>query len=284
MASEKSAVRLTLEETPVAPVGQLPIARYTADAVQVLNVDGSIRYTSPATEWVSGYTPEEVVGTVSIEFIHPDDLGRVIAEFTEIWSRPGLSGVVRHRARHKLGHWLHLETTANNLLDDPEVQGWCSPSRTSPSASGRKRRSGTSNGIWSGASRNAPGSCGRPWRRPRTARACCARAWICSAPPSKRAAVDLVHLDLDGRWLRVNEKLLEIVGYSREELLRPTLLDIIHPDDREEDLDRMLRLRSGEMDGYSVDNRYGTKGGVQGWASLSVAALVRHPSGEPSYL
>ncbi len=32
-----------------------------------------------------------------------------------------------------------------------------------------------------------------------------------------------------------------------------------------------------------MDNRYGTKGGVQVWASLSVAALVRHPSGEPSY-
>jgi two-component system, NarL family, sensor histidine kinase UhpB len=49
-------------------------------------------------------------------------------------------------------------------------------------------------------------------------------------------AIGCCHVAPDGRWLRVNEKLCEIVGYSREDLLQKTFQDITHPDDLAEDL------------------------------------------------
>ncbi len=258
------------------------LARYAADIVQVLNPDGSIRYASPSIETIAGYTPEEVIGTPGTEAIHPDDLERVMAEFAEIWSRPGISAPVQHRARHKDGHWLHLETTANNLLEDPEVQGVVLTVRD---VTERVRAEEKERRLKEDLERRV---------QQHTAQLVSALAETEDSESMlhesldmfrttfEQAAVGLAHLDLEGRWLRVNQKLLEIVGYNREELLRLTFQDITHPDDRGADLDRMQRLLSGEMEGYSIDKRYVRKDGSQVWVNSSVS-LVRHSTGEPAY-
>ena len=46
------------------------------DIVVLLDLDGSIRYQSPATERVLGYSPEELVGTNVLDIVHPDDRER----------------------------------------------------------------------------------------------------------------------------------------------------------------------------------------------------------------
>ena len=47
----------------------------------------------------------------------------------------------------------------------------------------------------------------------------------------ENAAVGMAHLDAEGRWLRVNDRLCEILGRSREELRGTTLRGVSHPDD-----------------------------------------------------
>ena len=98
----------------------------------------------------------------------------------------------------------------------------------------------------------------------------------------EQAAVGMAHVDLDGRWLHVNEKLLEIVGYGREELLGLTFQDITHPDDLDADLDHLRRLLAGEMETYSMEKRYFRKDGSIVWIELTVS-LVRNASGKPAY-
>src|SRR3712207_200223 len=99
----------------------------------------------------------------------------------------------------------------------------------------------------------------------------------------EQAAVGLSHNAPDGRWLRVNDKLCEITGYSREELTSGmTFQDITHPDDLDADVEQGQRLWAGEMDTYSMEKRYLRKDASVVWIGLTVA-VVRESSGEPRY-
>ncbi|HLK55424.1 MAG TPA: PAS domain S-box protein [Chthonomonadaceae bacterium] len=98
----------------------------------------------------------------------------------------------------------------------------------------------------------------------------------------EQAAVGIAHVRTDGQWLRVNRKLCEIVGYTREELLPRTFQDITHPDDLAADLAYVRQMLAGEISTYSMVKRYFRKDGSVVWTNLTVS-LVRHPSGEPKY-
>lgn len=97
------------------------------------------------------------------------------------------------------------------------------------------------------------------------------------------AAVGMAHVGPDGRWLRINDRLCEISGYSREELLGMTYLDLTPEEDRDASVGRVRRLLDGRLGSYSMERRYVRKDGRRVWVNLSVS-LVRKPSGEPDYL
>ena len=98
-----------------------------------------------------------------------------------------------------------------------------------------------------------------------------------------KAAVGVAHTHIDGRWLQVNDRLCEILGYSRAELLQMSFPEMTHPDDLSTDLDGVRRLVAGEIDGYRMEKRYFRKDGMIVWVNLSVS-LVRQPSdGDPAY-
>ena len=96
------------------------------------------------------------------------------------------------------------------------------------------------------------------------------------------AAVGIAHVALDGRWLSVNRKLCDIVGYTRDELLAGSFQDITHPDDLESDLDKVRRLLAGEIPTYSMEKRYLRKDGEIVPVNLAVA-LVHKDSWDPDY-
>src|SRR5271166_1416455 len=98
----------------------------------------------------------------------------------------------------------------------------------------------------------------------------------------ENAGVGIADCDLQGRFLRVNQKLCEIVGYTREELLQKTWQDITHPDDLAASLEQFLPLLRGEQPGYSLENRYVRKDGSPVWIDLAVS-LRRDAAGTPAY-
>lgn len=98
----------------------------------------------------------------------------------------------------------------------------------------------------------------------------------------ENAAVGIAHVDLDGTWLMVNDRLCEIVGYSREELLNATFQDITYPDDLEADLHLMYQLLDSKISTYSMEKRYIRKEGSIVWINLTVA-LARNSEGAPHY-
>ncbi len=98
----------------------------------------------------------------------------------------------------------------------------------------------------------------------------------------EQAAVGMAHVALDGRWLRVNECVCKITGYTREELLAARFQDITHPDDLEFDLHLFDALKSGQTPSYSMEKRYFHKNGSIVWIHLTVS-LMRKRSGEADY-
>ena len=93
------------------------------------------------------------------------------------------------------------------------------------------------------------------------------------------AAVGIAHVSPNGRWLRVNDKLCKIVGYSQEELLKIKFQDITHPDDLPADLVETEKLRTGALKTFSMEKRYIRKDGSLVWIHLTVSC-ARDESGE----
>jgi PAS domain S-box-containing protein len=98
----------------------------------------------------------------------------------------------------------------------------------------------------------------------------------------EHAAVGVAEMNLDGRCLRMNDKLCEITGYSRRELLKKTFMDITHPDDLAEDLRQMQELLSGRQASFSMEKRYVRKDGSIVWVALTLG-LIRDDGGRPQY-
>jgi PAS domain S-box-containing protein len=98
----------------------------------------------------------------------------------------------------------------------------------------------------------------------------------------ENAAVGIAHKDLTGRFLRVNPKLCDVVGYTREELLTRTWRDITDPADLAASLEWYARLMSGESPSFSLEKRYLCKDRSSVWVEVSVS-LQRDEAGSPSY-
>ena len=98
----------------------------------------------------------------------------------------------------------------------------------------------------------------------------------------EQPVVGVAQVAPDGRWLDVNQRLCEIVGYTREELLALTFQDITHPEDLDADLDCVRRLLTGELRTYSLEKRYIRKDGSLVWIHLTLS-VVRGKSLLPEY-
>lgn len=98
----------------------------------------------------------------------------------------------------------------------------------------------------------------------------------------EQAAVGLAHVDLTGRWIRVNEKMCEIVGYPLAELMPLSFQDITHPDDLDEDMGNIDLILAGKITHYSMEKRYIRKDGSPIWVLLTVS-LVRNADATPRH-
>jgi PAS domain S-box-containing protein len=96
------------------------------------------------------------------------------------------------------------------------------------------------------------------------------------------AGIGMVITGLDGRYLRVNASMCDIVGYSEEELLKMTFMEITHPDDLEFNRSIVQQLLSGKRNSFNVEKRYIHKHGNIVWV-LWNAAVVRNLEGKPMY-
>ncbi len=96
------------------------------------------------------------------------------------------------------------------------------------------------------------------------------------------AAIGMGIVGIDGRWLRVNRALCELLGYTPKELLDKTFQEVTHPDDLEFDLALVYQLLAGEIQSYQMEKRYFQRSGQVVWGLLNVS-LIRDEQGQPLY-
>src|SRR5690554_198864 len=96
-----------------------------------------------------------------------------------------------------------------------------------------------------------------------------------------QAPVGICEIDLEGHYLRVNDRFCEITGYTREELLTKRFQDITHPDDVVADVEALRRQAHVEFP-YRVEKRYIHKNGHIVWIELN-GYIVRDEQGQPLF-
>jgi PAS domain S-box-containing protein len=95
------------------------------------------------------------------------------------------------------------------------------------------------------------------------------------------AASGICHVR-DGRFVRVNKRLCEILGYPEQELLGKHVKDISHPDDRDVTDAERTRIRAGEIESARFEKRYIRADGTLVWCRIAIA-LARDVFGMPTY-
>ena len=123
MRSEREELRRVTHSLARSEAKLRALLQYSSDIVYIIDLDTSIQYASPAISHILGYQPEEVTGRKFVQFVHPEDLPRLQELLARLMSSPALSMPIVLRHRHNSGDWVYMESVCNNLLQDTNVQG-----------------------------------------------------------------------------------------------------------------------------------------------------------------
>lgn len=98
----------------------------------------------------------------------------------------------------------------------------------------------------------------------------------------KFAPIGMAMVSLEGKFLKVNQSLCDLLGFTGPELLKTDFQTITFPEDLETDLSYVNKALAGEFSSYSMDKRYITKSKEMVWAHLSVS-LIRDEKNVPQF-
>ena len=92
---------------------------HAQDKIALLDDDGVFTYVNNAAERLLGYEPDDLVGTNTFEYVHPDDIETVRERFTEaVTSEAYTAGSVEYRFRAADDSWVWLESRMSNVTDE----------------------------------------------------------------------------------------------------------------------------------------------------------------------
>jgi diguanylate cyclase (GGDEF)-like protein/PAS domain S-box-containing protein len=218
--------------------------------VFVSSAEGGCLYVNDRWSELTGLSLEQALGDGWAAAIHPDDAARVQREWAEAGAH-GRDSVIEYRFRRPDGGVSWIEGYAATLRDqEGRVIGWV----------------GTCLDFTS--RREADEEVARAAQRFRAA--------------FENAPIGMALLTPTGRWFEVNPALCELLGYSEEQLLELTFVDVTHPDDRSTSVRRRRKQLKGLEPAKRIEKRYVRADGSIVWVAVS-STLVQSAAGEPLY-
>ncbi len=98
----------------------------------------------------------------------------------------------------------------------------------------------------------------------------------------EESGIGMALISMDGRWLRVNRAVSDLLGRGQEDLIGFPFEAVTHPDDASAAREAMRLLQAGECRTYTMEMRYVRPSGATVWALVNVS-LVAGPQGEPGH-
>jgi PAS domain S-box-containing protein len=186
------------------------------DVILLISLDGTIFYASPSVTSVTGYAPDELIGVKKQTLIHPDDLEEMSGHIAGLIERAEGAITLEYRLRCKDGSWRWMESTANYLLDSPRIGAVVCTTRD---ITRRKHLLALYHEMMD------------EWR--------CLEQRLSYAEQKFRSLaesniVGMMVTDQSGRMYEVNDHVVQLLGYSREELLNGSMRvgDLVTPETR----------------------------------------------------
>ncbi|MEY2411080.1 MAG: hypothetical protein QOF48_3750 [Verrucomicrobiota bacterium] len=96
----------------------------------------------------------------------------------------------------------------------------------------------------------------------------------------EHAPIGVALVSIDGRWLKTNQAIRDLFGYSEEELQTRTIVDLTHPEDIERSWQNVGRALAGDIGSFQIEKRYIHKRGNVISALLNIS-LIRDAEGQP---
>ncbi len=94
-----------------------------SDVIAIINDQGIITYKSPNILKHFGWHPDDLKGSKAWAMTHPEDLGFVQGEFYKLLEKANCTKTIRYRYKCKNGIYKHIQLTATNLIQHPNLRG-----------------------------------------------------------------------------------------------------------------------------------------------------------------
>ncbi len=221
------------------------------DLIATISLDSKYLYVSPNTPRMIGYTPADLIGQTWEPLVHPEDLKILLDSSQKAFENGEKLTTVPYRFKHKDGSWYWLVSTVSPVKD--------------------------SNGqpLYSVV-------ISRDVTKRKQAELAVQESEARFRGTFDQAAVGIAHVDTDGKWLKVNQRYCDILGYAEAELLQMTFREVTHPEDLDYNAECYRRLRAREITNYAIEKRYIRKDGGLVWVALTVSPVL-DPMGETQY-
>ena len=204
------------------------------DIVALFNPDlhSPYFYQSPSTNKVTGWTDEEIQKSGALDLVHPNDISLVKKFTLDVLSNPGTPIPINLRFRHKQGHYISFEGIMTNMMQDESINGIVINLRDVTEKKEAEEKLIRSERIYKTIASSIPGSV------------------ICI-------------IDCDHRYLLIEGDMLAKLGYTKEQLLRNKLPDVLPPARYAQLLPDLERVFAGELftiesdqSGYHIVTRF----------------------------